>query len=96
MVKKHKVGTVQMKKDGTGFTVAVGSPNSKSEQYKTNVEIIVRDGKGVVLGRAINGFLKIEDPRKRTNKDGSPLTEDQLAKIPDWIKNELYLITDEA
>lgn len=94
-VKKYKVGTVQTKKDKSGVTVAVGNPTAKNEKYRTNVEIIVKDGNGKILAKAENGFLQVVDPRKRTNNDGSPLSDDQLAQIPAWVKNELFLVVAE-
>jgi len=95
MIKKYKVGTVRTKVDGKGVTVAVGNSKNKNEAYRTNVEIIVKDAKGKMLAKTENGFLVVEDPRKRTNKDGSPLTDEQLAKIPSWVKSELYLVVND-
>jgi hypothetical protein len=92
MVKKFKVGTVQSKKDKSGVTVAVGNPNAQNEKYRTTVEITVKDGNGNILAKAENGYLQVVDPRKREG-----ITEEQLAKIPAWVKNELYLVVnDEA
>lgn len=97
-VKRYKVGTVQMKKDQSGVTVRLGSPKTKTakdDSFVTNIEITVKDAKGKVLTKAENGFLVVQDPRKRTNKDGSALTEEQLARIPDWVKTELFLVVAE-
>lgn len=92
MVKKFKIGTVQTKKDKSGVTVAVGNPTAKNEKFRTTVEITVKDANGNVLAKAENGFLQVVDPRKNPNA-----TEEQLAKIPAWVKNELYLVVnDEA
>lgn len=90
MIKKYKVGNVQLKKDRSGTTVALGNV-SKNSKYATNIEIIVRDGEGNELARSTNGFLKVENPRTRPG-----ITEEQAAKIPDWIKNELYLVVDDG
>ena len=95
-LKSFKVGTVQKKKSGDGVTVALGQPNAKDAKWVTNVEIRVTDGTGKVLAHQKNGFLVVKDPRKRTNKDGTPLSEEQAAKIPDYIKNELFVMVDEA
>lgn len=93
-IKKFKVGTVQTKKDKSGVTVALGS-FSKDEKFRTTVEVTVKDSTGKVLAKAENGFLQVQDPRKRTNKDGTPLSEEQAAKIPAWIKSELFLVVNE-
>lgn len=90
MAKKFiKVGTVQAKKSGDGVTVSLGS-NSKNPKYATTTEIVVRDGQGNVLGKAQGGYLMVQDPRQRPG-----ITEDQASKIPDWIKYELVLVTEE-
>ena len=95
MVKKFRIGTVQMKKDNSGPTVRVGNPEAKDPKYITNVEITVKDGNGNVLAKATNGYLQVLDPRKRQNKDGSDLSDEQLAKIPAYIKQELHLVVED-
>lgn len=95
MIKRFKVGNVQLKMDKSGVTVALGNPKAKNEQYRTTVEVIVKDNKGNVLAKTENGFLQVVDPRKATNKDGTPLSEDQLERIPAWVKNELYLVVSD-
>jgi hypothetical protein len=91
MIKKFKVGTVQSKKDRSGVTIAVGNANAKNEKYRTSVEITVKDANGNVLAQVENGYLVVQDPRKR---DG--ITEEQLAKIPDWIKSEVFVVVDDG
>jgi hypothetical protein len=93
-IKKFKVGNVQLKKDRSGVTVALGN-YSKDPKYATTVEMIVRDGSGNVLAKTTGGFLQVVDPRKQLNKDGTEKSEEQLAKIPEWIKNELFIIVEE-
>lgn len=90
-IRKFKVGTVQTKKDKSGVTVAVGNPQAKDKKYRTHVELTVRDDEGNLLATAKNGYLKVEDPRKR---EGA--TAEQLAKIPAFVKNELFLVVDDG
>lgn len=90
MIKRFKVGTVQSKKDKTGVTIAVGNSKAKNPKYITNVEITVKDHEGNILAKAENGYLVVQDPRKR---DG--ITEEQLANIPDWVKSEVFLVTND-
>lgn len=100
MAKYTKVGVVQMKKDQSGVTVRLGNSTAKNEKYVEHVEIIVRDAKGNVKARASsqeaeNGlYLMVQDPRKRLDKEGNPLSDEQLSKIPDYIKSELILVTN--
>jgi hypothetical protein len=96
VIKKFKVGVVQLKQDKSGVTVKLGSPDSKNEKFRYSVELTVKDHLGNVVAKAENGYLKVEDPRKRVKKDGEGLSEDELAKIPAWIKNELMLVVDDG
>ncbi len=90
MIKRFKVGTVQLKKDRSGTTVQLGN-QSRNEKYATTVEVIVRDGQGKELARSTGGYLKVENPRTRPG-----ITEEQAAKIPEWIKSELFLVVDDG
>jgi hypothetical protein len=96
--KKYKVGTVKMKKDNSGVTVELGAW-SKNDNYKFDVELIVRDSKGNVVARKDTAkdraFLQVVDPRKATDKDGNPLSEERLSKIPAEIKSELFVVVGE-
>lgn len=98
MVKKFKVGVVQSKKDGKGVTVLLGS-KSKDPKYTTVIELVVKDASGKVLAKTStkdeNVYLQVVDPRTRKNKDGTPLSEEQLSKIPAFIKHELNLVVAE-
>jgi len=96
MIKKFKVGVVQMKQDKSGVTVKLGSPESRNEKFRYSVELVVKDANGNVVAKAENGYLKVEDPRKRTKANGEGLSESELAKIPAWIKNELMLVVDDG
>lgn len=87
--KFHKVGNVQMKKDRSGTTIALGNYN-KNPAYQTTVEMIVRDAQGNVLAKQVGGFLQVSDPRKRPG-----ITEEQVEKIPEWIKYEINLVSEE-
>lgn len=89
MIKKFKVGAVQKKKDGSGVTVKLGNFN-KNTKYATTTEVIVRDAQGNVLARSTDAFLQVVDPRKREG-----ITEEQAAKIPDFIRNELFLVVND-
>lgn len=89
MIKKFKVGVVQSKKSGDGVTVKLGN-YSKNEKYATTTEVIVRDNQGNVLAHAKDGYLQVVNPRER---DG--ITEEQRNRIPDYIRNELYVIVDD-
>lgn len=94
-LKSFKVGVVQKKKSGDGVTVALGQPKAKDKKWVTNVEIRITDSDGKVLAHQKNGYLVVKDPRKRTNQDGSALSAEQLSKIPEYIKNELYVMVEE-
>lgn len=96
MVKKFKIGTVQLKKDKSGVTVKVGNPESKNEKYRTSVEITVRDAAGEVLATAVDGYLVVQDPRKRVKENGEGLSEAELARIPEWVKSELFLMVSDG
>ncbi len=89
MIKKFKVGTVQTKKDNSGVTVRVGNPISKNPKYVLNVKLTVTDGEGNVVAEATNGYLQVLDPRLDPNK-----TEEQIAQIPAYVKQELFVIVD--
>ena len=88
-IKSFKVATVQMKKDGSGTTVKLGN-YSKNEKYKTTTQIIVRDSSGNVLADVTDSYLVVKDPRTREN-----ITEEQVGRIPDYIKNELFVIVSD-
>ena len=88
-IKSFKVATVQMKKDGSGTTVKLGN-YSKNEKYKTTTQIIVRDSSGNVLADVTDSYLVVKDPRTREN-----ITEEQVGRIPSYIKNELFVIVSD-
>lgn len=88
-IKKYKVGAVQTKKDKSGVTVKLGN-YSKNEKYKTTTQIIVRNHEGKVLADVTDGFLQVVNPREREG-----LTEEQLARIPEYIRNELFVVISE-
>lgn len=97
-MKKYKVATVKTKKDKSGLTVELGAW-SRNENFKYDVELIVRNSKGVVVARKDTAkdraFLQIVDPRKAVDRDGNPLSEERIAQIPAEIKQELYVVFDD-
>lgn len=97
-IKKYKVGVVKMKDDNSGVTVELGSW-SKNEKYKLDVELVVKDASGKILGRKdtkqARVFLQVLDPRKALDRDGNPLSEERIAKIPAKIKQELFVVVEE-
>lgn len=95
MVKKFKAGTVNMKKDKSGRTIKLGS-YAKNPQYATTTQIIIRNSQGQVLADLTDPFLQIVDPRTVRNHDGTEKTEEQAARIPEHILNELYVIVDDG
>lgn len=98
-IKKYKVATVKTKEDKSGLTVELGAW-SQNENYRYDVELIVRNSKGEVVAtkntKKDRAFLQIVDPRKALDKDGNPLSEERLAKIPAKIKQELYVVFDDG
>ena len=88
MAKFTKIGTI-MKKDGKPFVV-LGNTHSTNKKFNYDVEITVKDSDGNVVAKAKNGFLSLKDPRENPN-----LKEGQLEKIPEHVKHELILATDD-
>lgn len=88
-IKKFKVGVVQSKKSGDGVTIRLGN-YSKNEKYATTTEVIVRDHAGNILASVKEGYLQVVNPRQREG-----LTEEQAAKIPDYIKSELFVVVND-
>lgn len=84
----HKIGTVNAKKDGSGFYIGMGNP--KGKKYAYSVELIIKDATGKVVHKVENPFVNIQDPRKRPG-----ITEEQASKIPEFIKNELFVIQND-
>jgi len=89
-IKSFKVGTVQTKKSGVGATVKLGN-FSKNAKYATSTEVTIRDSGGNVLANRADCYLVVKNPREREG-----ITEEELAKIPAWVKHELYLIVDDT
>lgn len=84
-----KVGAVLKKQGKNGVFVVLGNANAKNEDYRTEVEVIVRDAKGKTIATTKNGFLTVLDPRKRKG-----ITEEQAEKISDRLVSELFLVED--
>lgn len=85
MSKWLTIGKVLKKKSPkTGLTVAFGD-----KYRKINVKLVVTDANGHVLAEVENPFLNVSDPRKRPG-----ITEEQADKIPDFLLQELSLVTD--
>lgn len=77
------LGAIKKGKKGNQY-IALGSPKSK---YKpVNVEVVVKDLDGKVLAQALNPTFNVQNPRKRVGA-----TEEQLAKIPEYLLAELSL-----
>lgn len=85
MAKFHKIGTVNRKKDGSGFYIGMGNP--KGKKYAFSVELVIKNAAGEVVHKVENPMVMIQDPRKRPG-----ITEEQAAKIPEFIVNELFVI----
>lgn len=88
MAKFTKVGTVQLKKDKSGESLKLGVYN-KNPKYAVNVDIRVRDSQGNTIAQGTDCYLMLQDPRERPG-----ITEDQMAKIPEFILKELVLVTE--
>lgn len=87
--KFHKIGAVVKKNNGKGVVVVLGNPNSKKEEYRTTVELTLKDSKGNILAQSKDGFLTVFDPRKRPG-----ITEEQAEKISSRLVSELFLVED--
>lgn len=88
-IKSFKAGTVQVKKDQSGLTIKLGN-YSKNSKFATTTQIIIRDSEGKVLADVSDSYLVVRDPRKREG-----LTEEAAARIPDYIKSELFVIVSD-
>lgn len=71
--------------------VKVGTVRSKKAP-KVGTHILVEQDIKLAKG----SYLQVFDPRARKNKDGSGLTEQQLEKIPPYIKYEIFLVDDSS
>lgn len=89
MAKSFKVGNLQKKKDGSGYTIKLGNYN-KNEKFATSTGITVLDASGNVLTKQKDCFLVLKDPRKNEK-----LTEEQIAKIPEFIEQEVFLVVSD-
>lgn len=85
-----KIGTVMTKKGKSGKYVVLGDENNKNEQYRTTVEIRVKDASGKVVAQTKNGYLQITDPRNRKG-----ITEEQAEKIPSFVEAELFFVEND-
>ncbi len=85
-----KVGVVMKKKGKPGSYVLLGDEKNPKEEYRTTVEIRVKDHTGKVVAQTKNGFLQITDPRNRKG-----ITEEQAEKIPSFIEAELYFVEND-
>lgn len=85
MARFIKVGSVMTKKaPKTGVHIGTGD-----KFRKLNVNVTVTDESGNTVAQATNPFLHVQDPRKRPGA-----TEEEVAKIPTWLKQELFLVVD--
>ena len=80
------VGAIKVSKGGKKY-LAFGNPTSKYEPL--NVEVIVKDANGNVLAKVSNPSFTIQNPRTRVGA-----TEDQIAKIPEWLVANVSLGPD--
>lgn len=81
-----KLGTIRKGKKGNNY-IALGTAKSKYEPV--NVKVTVTDLSGKVLAEVTNPSLNAQNPRKRAG-----ITEEQAAKIPEYILAELSLAPD--
>lgn len=86
--KFHKVGQLLMKKDKSGEYMTLGRPNDKKYAYSVAIKIFNANGEEVYLGQ--NPMIMIQDPRKRPG-----ITEEQAAKIPDFVVADLVIVDKE-
>lgn len=85
MAKWHRVGSIQTRKDKKGNYIILGNPNAKKFAY--TVDIRIRDAAGEELFVGSNVMLVKQDPRQNAK-----LTDEQKARIPEFIEHELYVI----
>lgn len=85
-----KVGSILSKNGKPGSFVVLGDENNKNEQYRTTVEIRVKDSSGKVLAQTKNGFLTLLDPRNRPG-----ISEEQSEKIPARLQAELFIVEND-
>lgn len=86
--KYTKIGAVV--KGQYGEFITLGNEKATNVQYQTSVLIRVVDAQGNVIEQVKNGKLTMIDPRNNKN-----ITDEQRARIPDSIIQELYIVTDE-
>jgi hypothetical protein len=82
-----KVGAILKTDPDKGAFIVLGNANSKNEKYRTTVELVVKDANGNVVAKSTNGFLTIQDPRKRVGA-----SEADLEKISPKLKSELFIV----
>lgn len=83
-----KLAVIKKNDKGNQY-LSFGNPESK---YKpVNVELVVKDAGGAVLATVTNPKLTIQNPRKRPG-----ITEEQLAKIPEYILADVSLAPSKA
>jgi hypothetical protein len=82
-----RIGKVIKKKDGKGFTIKLGDPDGRYKPFKLKVMVEYPDGSTFEMA---NPWVQIQDPRSNPN-----LTPEQVAKIPEFIINDLIMIVEE-
>jgi uncharacterized protein YxjI len=85
MSKKYwNVGKVLKNKDKPGVNIVLGD-----SYKKLKVVVTISDANGNVVAEVENPRLFVRDVRENPN-----LTEEQRAKIPNWVLQDLTLITE--
>ncbi len=97
-----KIGSVikSIRKDGSeNFSIGLGT-KGKNPQYDLSVELIVKDNTGKIVGRQVDGFVNLINPRTEANdllKAGvidearAAQMNENVQKLPEKIKFTLKI-----
>lgn len=83
-----KVGNLLNNKYEGKTLLSIGLGNKgKNPEYDTSVEIIVRNSKGEVIARQVDGFLNLVDPRKEPDDllAAGKITEEVAEKMKNGV-----------
>lgn len=84
--KWYQVGRVLQKKaPGKGVYCKLGD----DKYTQLDVTVVITDKTGEVVATVKNPVFQVRDPRQRPG-----ITEEQAAKIPDFVRQELSLAID--
>lgn len=87
--KKKWVKVGALLKGQYGDYIRLGQNNSKNPKYNYDVKIMVKNSEGTKVLDVLNGSVKLSDPRKFKNQDGSE------RNIPESLRFEL-LVEDKS